>query len=139
MKILFTGGGTGGHVYPLIAIYREIKRMFNMATKMAVLVGHSTHKSDWVNWEIRTFYDRKKVPLTLTLEEYAEIFWECFFLTLAFDIAWFDLRYEIIGIMLEAIKIVDDFFKKQGSRLVPVKEGLSILDWALLIESGKIR
>jgi len=86
-----------------------------------------------------TFYDRKKVPLTLTLEEYAEIFWECFFLTLAFDIAWFDLRYEIIGIMLEAIKIVDDFFKKQGSRLVPVKEGLSILDWALLIESGKIR
>lgn len=27
MKILFTGGGTAGHVYPLIAIIREIKRL----------------------------------------------------------------------------------------------------------------
>lgn len=28
MKILFTGGGTGGHVYPLVAIAREIRRMY---------------------------------------------------------------------------------------------------------------
>ncbi len=28
MKILFTGGGTGGHVYPLVAIVREIRRMY---------------------------------------------------------------------------------------------------------------
>ena len=41
-------------------VRKEIKIMFNTATKMVVLVGHSTHKSDWVNWEIRTFYDRKK-------------------------------------------------------------------------------
>lgn len=27
MKILFTGGGTGGHIFPIIAITREIKRM----------------------------------------------------------------------------------------------------------------
>ncbi len=27
MKILFTGGGTGGHVFPLIAIVREIRRI----------------------------------------------------------------------------------------------------------------
>ena len=27
MKILFTGGGTGGHVFPIIAIIREIKKM----------------------------------------------------------------------------------------------------------------
>lgn len=27
MKIVFTGGGTGGHVYPLIAIAREINRL----------------------------------------------------------------------------------------------------------------
>ncbi len=28
MKILFTGGGTGGHVFPIIAIVREIRRMY---------------------------------------------------------------------------------------------------------------
>jgi len=27
MKILFTGGGTGGHVFPIVALVREIKRM----------------------------------------------------------------------------------------------------------------
>ena len=27
MKILFTGGGTGGHIFPIIAIAREIKKM----------------------------------------------------------------------------------------------------------------
>jgi len=29
MKILFTGGGTGGHVFPIIAITREIRRIQN--------------------------------------------------------------------------------------------------------------
>jgi len=28
MKILFTGGGTGGHVFPIIAITREIRRIY---------------------------------------------------------------------------------------------------------------
>jgi len=28
MKILFTGGGSGGHIYPLIAIAREIRRIY---------------------------------------------------------------------------------------------------------------
>ena len=28
MKILFTGGGSGGHVYPLIAIVREMRRIY---------------------------------------------------------------------------------------------------------------
>src|SRR3989338_5878716 len=27
MRILFTGGGTGGHLFPIIAITREIKRL----------------------------------------------------------------------------------------------------------------
>ncbi len=29
MKIVFTGGGTGGHVYPLVAIAREIRRIYS--------------------------------------------------------------------------------------------------------------
>lgn len=28
MRILFTGGGTGGHIYPLVAIAREIRRLY---------------------------------------------------------------------------------------------------------------
>ena len=28
MKILFTGGGTGGHIFPIIAIAREIRRIY---------------------------------------------------------------------------------------------------------------
>ena len=28
MKIVFTGGGTGGHVFPLVAIVREIRRLY---------------------------------------------------------------------------------------------------------------
>lgn len=28
MKILFTGGGTGGHIFPLVAIVREIRRIY---------------------------------------------------------------------------------------------------------------
>lgn len=27
---------------------------------MVVLIGESMHESEWVDWEIRTFYDKKK-------------------------------------------------------------------------------
>ena len=41
-------------------VRKEIKKLLDKATRMVVLVGDSTHKSYWVNWEIRTFYDKKK-------------------------------------------------------------------------------
>ncbi len=28
MKILFTGGGTGGHIFPIIAVFREMKKIY---------------------------------------------------------------------------------------------------------------
>ena len=33
MKIVFTGGGTGGHVFPLVAIIREIRRLYPNASQ----------------------------------------------------------------------------------------------------------
>lgn len=38
----------------------EIKKLLGKATRMVILVGETTHKSQWVNWEIRTFFDKKK-------------------------------------------------------------------------------
>ena len=28
MKIVFTGGGTGGHIFPILAICREMKKIY---------------------------------------------------------------------------------------------------------------
>lgn len=41
-------------------VRKEIKKLLDKATRMVVLVGDLTHKSYWVNWEIRTFFDKKK-------------------------------------------------------------------------------
>jgi len=64
-------------------------------------------------------------------------FLESFLLTLAFGVADFASRSGIIKVLLEATNIVGDFIKRM-SRMLPDDESLSILDWALLIESGKI-
>ncbi len=41
----------------------EIKERFGRCLKLVVLIGENTHKSDWVTWEIETFYDMKE-PLS---------------------------------------------------------------------------
>ncbi|MBA7619957.1 hypothetical protein ES703_27299 [subsurface metagenome] len=41
-------------------VREELKGLLEKATKMVILVGETTHKSQWVNWEIRTFFDKKK-------------------------------------------------------------------------------
>jgi hypothetical protein len=38
----------------------EIRRKFDRASKLVVLIGDNTHNSDWVNWEINTFYEMKE-------------------------------------------------------------------------------
>lgn len=38
----------------------EIIRKFDRASKLVVLIGDDTHNSEWVNWEITTFYDMKE-------------------------------------------------------------------------------
>jgi len=37
-----------------------IKKRFELASKLVVLIGDATHKSDWVDWEIITFYTMKE-------------------------------------------------------------------------------
>ena len=41
----------------------EIKAKFDRASKLVVLIGDRTHASEWVDWEVRTFYDMKR-PLS---------------------------------------------------------------------------
>ena len=41
----------------------EIKKKFENASKLVVLIGDDTYKSDWVEWEIDTFIQMKK-PLS---------------------------------------------------------------------------
>jgi hypothetical protein len=38
----------------------EIIKKFENASKMVVLIGDETHKSDWVAWEINKFYEMKQ-------------------------------------------------------------------------------
>lgn len=43
MKILFTGGGSGGHIFPIIAIVREIKRNYPQGEFQFFFLGPKTH------------------------------------------------------------------------------------------------
>jgi hypothetical protein len=38
----------------------EIIAKFDRASKLVVLIGDDTHNSEWVDWEINTFYEMKK-------------------------------------------------------------------------------
>lgn len=39
----------------------EIINKFNSASKLVVLIGDDTYRSDWVSWEIGTFFQMKSV------------------------------------------------------------------------------
>ena len=38
----------------------EIIKKFDRASKLVVLIGDDTHKSEWVDWEINKFYEIKE-------------------------------------------------------------------------------
>lgn len=38
----------------------EILKKFNKCSKLVVLIGDDTHKSDWVEWEINRFFKMKE-------------------------------------------------------------------------------
>jgi len=38
----------------------EIQNKFDKSSKLVVLIGDDTHSSDWVEWEINTFFKMKK-------------------------------------------------------------------------------
>ena len=38
----------------------QLHPLLDRATRSTILVGETTHESAWVNWEIRTFFDKKK-------------------------------------------------------------------------------
>ena len=88
---------------------------------------------------IITFFDKKKPALSYTLEEYSKILWEPWLLTIAFDIATFDMVKVFYYYLIEQIDIVNDFIKEKGCKWVASEEApFSILDWATLIKTGKI-
>jgi len=39
----------------------EILKKFENCSKLVVLIGDDTHKSDWVEWEINSFIEKKKL------------------------------------------------------------------------------
>ena len=41
-------------------VREEIQRKFENASRLVVLIGADTHKSEWVKWEIETFYKMKE-------------------------------------------------------------------------------
>lgn len=41
-------------------IREKLKELFDEASRMLVIVGETTSKRQWVNWEIRVFWDNKK-------------------------------------------------------------------------------
>jgi len=42
MKIVFTGGGTGGHIFPIIAIIRELQKKLQVKNLKFFILAQKT-------------------------------------------------------------------------------------------------
>lgn len=38
-------------------VRKELQRLLQKPIKLVIAIGDATHRSNWVNWEIQTFYD----------------------------------------------------------------------------------
>lgn len=86
-----------------------------------------------------TFYDRRKEPLILAVEEYWAILFEAFLLAIAFDIVTFDITYPFYEYFIEQLDVVQEYLKKNGLKYKRSDNApLSLLDWATQIKSGKV-
>jgi hypothetical protein len=41
-------------------VRKEIRRRFDVCSRLVVLIGDSTHNSEWVEWEIKEFFKMKQ-------------------------------------------------------------------------------
>lgn len=55
MRIMFTGGGTGGHIYPLLAVADEIKRQAKEPVEMTYIGPRSPLNTEFSSRGIRIF------------------------------------------------------------------------------------
>jgi len=51
MKVVFTGGGTGGHVFPIIAIVREMKKKVSSSTELIYIGPRDDYSKDTLSKE----------------------------------------------------------------------------------------
>lgn len=56
MRITFTGGGTGGHVYPLLAVADEIKKQSKEPVEMSYMGPRSPLNAEFTARGMRTFW-----------------------------------------------------------------------------------
>lgn len=121
MKILFTGGGTGGHIVPIIALSREIRKLREDVE--FIYVGPKDNFA-------QVFFEQEDVPITNILagkiRRYADLKSTIFTI--------FDLIFKTpIGVLQSFIKIFifspDLVFSKGGYGAVPI----SIAAWMLRV------
>lgn len=55
MRITFTGGGTGGHIYPLLSVADEIKKQTKEPVEMTYIGPHSPLNTEFTKRGIRIF------------------------------------------------------------------------------------
>jgi hypothetical protein len=139
-KISGNPKATKGNVLSTLMNYREGKYSSLFDSFVPQIRNSIQHQNFIIDTHqpIISFFDNKKTPLVLPLRQYSEIFWKNFFVAIAFDAAYFELKQPLLKIIIEAVNTVQGFLKKRGTKLPSRYKDLSILDLALLIKNGEL-